>query len=434
MSIVPKPTKVLPKMHKSRVLIIVENLPLPNDRRVWMEARQLVESGYQVSTISIKGKNATKSYEMLEGVRIYRYPAPPETSGSLSFVFEFAYCWICTFFLSLVIAFREGFDIIQACNPPDTFWLLAWFYKPFGKKYIFDHHDPCPDMYLARFGKKGIAYQLLILLEKMTFWTADVVMTVNGTMAKRGAMGRGNLPEDKVFVLQNAPDPGLEVDIPNDDTTKRGFRQVVSYLGVLNPQDGVDSFVQAAKIMVEEHNQKDVLFVVMGAGDAEADLQKLTETLGIADQFHFTGWADLDIKRQYLSVSDVCVDTAPKDDYSDLCTPNKILEYMSMGKPMVTFDLTETRALAQNAALYAEPGDIHDMADKIVGLLDSPEIRTQMGEFGRRRVAIELAWRHQKHNLLAAYEAVQDSSQPAEELIQDPLGIDLSQQESGAGD
>lgn len=414
----------------SRVLIIVENLPVPNDRRVWLEATQLVQSGYQVSVISIKGKNATKSHEVLEGVRIYRYPPPPETSNSLSFIFEFAYCWICTWLLSLLVAFREGFDIIQACNPPDTFWLLAWFYKPFNKKYIFDHHDPCPDMYLARFGKKGIAYHLLVLLEKLTFWTADVVMTVNGTMAKRGALGRGNLPEDKVFVLQNAPDPGLYSDSTPDEQVKKGFPFVISYLGVLNPQDGVDTFVKVAQVMLKKYHRNDVLFVIMGSGDAEQTLRDEVHRLGLADAFHFTGWADLTIKQQYLSVSDICVDVAPKDDYSDLCTPNKILEYMSMGKPIVAFDLTETRALAQSAAQYAEPGNIGDMAEKIVGLLASEEVRHQMGEFGRRRVAVELAWRHQKDTLLSAYDRAVNSGPSRQSMSIDTHAGELIAQET----
>lgn len=410
---------------KSRVLIIVENLPVPQDRRVWLEATQLVRSGYQVSVISIKGKDATKTHEVLEGVRIYRYPAPPNTSGKLSFVLEFIYCWLATFVLSLVVAYREGFDIIQACNPPDTFWLLSWIYRPFRKKYIFDHHDPSSDMYLARFGKKGPIYRLLILLEKLSFWSADVVMTVNQTMAERGAVRRGKVPEDRVFVLQNAPDPGLLASIEPDKALKNGFNHVVSYLGVLNPQDGVDAFVHVAHTMVHTHGRTDVLFVIMGAGDSEQSLRNLVAELSLERFFHFTGWADLDIKRQYLSISDVCVDVAPKDDYSDLCTPYKILEYMSVGKPVVAFDLTETRALAQEAALYANPGETGDMATKIISLLESEEQRSRMGEYGRDRVEVELAWRFQKHNLLAAYEKVRGA-----EGSSDTIPVDWAQGES----
>lgn len=393
---------------KNKVLIIVENLPVPNDRRVWLEATSLRDAGYKVSVISIKGKNATKSREVLDGVTIYRYPAPPQTGGTISFIIEFAYCWLATFFLSIVILAREGFDIIHACNPPETFWLIGLIYKPFGKKFIFDHHDLSPEMYESRFGKRGIAYRLLVLLEWLTFRTADTVITTNETH-KRIAIERGKYPADKIFIVRSGPDHNRLRPGDIDPSLKNNRNYMVSYLGVINPQDGVDLFVRAAAYIVHEMKRDDVQFVIMGTGDAEPALHELSAELGLNGQMCFTGWVELETIRRYLSTSDVCVDSIPKTSYSDACTMNKILEYMSAARPIVTFDLIESRVSAQEAAVYARPNEISDLAAKIVELLENEPARARMGAFGRRRIENELAWEHQRKNLIAAYEFVKSS-------------------------
>lgn len=387
------------------VLIIVENLPVPNDRRVWLEATTLRDAGYHVSVISITGTNATERFERREGVAIYRYPAPPTTSGTLSFIWEFTYCWIRTFLLSIKILFRERFDIIHACNPPETFWLLGLMYKLLGKKFIFDHHDLSPEMYLSRFGRKGLAYRLLLLLERLSFRTADVVITTNETH-RRVAMERGSVPAERIFIVRSGPDHNvLRPDEP-DPSLRNGKPYMVSYLGVLNPQDGVDTFVKVASIIVHERLRDDIQFVVMGSGDAEADLRRLCDSLDLQKHVHFTGWAELDTIRRYLSTSDVCVDTMPKTPYSDAATMNKILEYMSMARPIAVFDLVESRVSAGDAAAYAIPDDADDLAATILALLDDPERRQEMGRLGRSRIENELAWEHQKEHLLAAYDAL----------------------------
>jgi len=390
---------------KGKVLIIVENLPVPNDRRVWLEATTLHQAGYQVSVISIKGKNAAKPHEILDGISVYRYPAPPLTRGTLSFVWEFAYCWVMTFILTIVVAFREGFDTIHACNPPETFWLIGLFYKLFGKRFLFDHHDLSPEMYFSRFGKQGLAYKLLLLLERLTFATADVVVTTNETH-QRVAIERGKFPSEKVFVVRSGPDHQVLRPRPPEEALKRGWQYMVSYLGVLNPQDGVDLFVQAAAHTVHQLQRQDILFVVMGAGDAEPDLRKLSRDLGVGAHVHFTGWVDMDSITRYLATSDVCVDTMPKTPYGDASTMNKILEYMSAARPIVAFDLVESRVSAQGAAVYARPNDVPDLAEKIVALLADEARRARMGAAGRKRIETELAWEHQQPNLLAAYELV----------------------------
>jgi glycosyltransferase involved in cell wall biosynthesis len=388
------------------VLIIVENLPVPNDRRVWLEATTLRDAGYHVSVISITGKNATDLFERRDEIAIYRYPAPPTTSGALSFFWEFAYCWIRTFVLSVKILHLEGFDIIHACNPPETFWLIGVFYKLLGKQFLFDHHDLSPEMYLSRFGRKGWLYRLLLMLERLTFITADVVITTNETHRKI-ALERGKFPPDRVFIVRSGPNhETLFPDTP-DSALKNGKDYLVSYLGVLNPQDGVDTFIKVANIIVNERDRSDIQFAILGSGDAEADLHRLSQSLRLDSFMHFTGWAEQDFIRRYLSTSDVCVDTMPKTLYSDAATMNKILEYMSVGRPIAAFDLVESRVSAGDAAVFAMPDNLNDLVDIILVLLDDPERREVMGQFGRQRIVDELAWDHQKAYLLAAYDKLQ---------------------------
>jgi glycosyltransferase involved in cell wall biosynthesis len=385
-----------------RVIIIVENLPVPNDRRVWLEANTLRNAGYQVSIVSIKGKNAMKSYECLDGIHIYRYPAPPSTQGTMSFLIEFSYCWIMSFLLSLYIFFRRGFDVIHACNPPETFWLIGVIYKLLGVKFIFDHHDLSPEMYLSRFGRKGLAYKTLIFLERMTFKTADLIITTNDTH-KQIAITRGGYNPRKIFIVRSGPDLKSFQSRSPEASLKKDHSYMVSYLGVLNPQDGVDLLITTIDYIVHELSRNDILFVIMGAGDAEEDLKKQTEKLKLSEFIHFTGWVDIDMILRYLSTSDICVDSMPKNPYSDAATTNKVLEYMAIGKPIVTFDLVETRLSAQEAALYAQPDDIKDLAIKIVKLIDDEDLRMKMGEFGRRRIITELSWEHQQETLINAY-------------------------------
>jgi glycosyltransferase involved in cell wall biosynthesis len=387
------------------VLIIVENLPVPNDRRVWLEATTLHKAGYRVSVISIKGKNATASHEVLEGINVYRYPAPPATSGALSFIIEFSYCWIMSFILSIVIAFRHGFDVIHACNPPETFWLIGLLYKPFGKKFLFDHHDLSPEMYQSRFGKQGTAYKLLILLERLTFLTANRIITTNETH-KAVAIERGKVAEDKIYVVRSGPDQNKLRPGTPDEALKQGHRYMVAYLGVINPQDGVHQLIHVASTIIHEHKRTDILFVIMGTGDAEPDLRRLSRELDVDEHLCFTGWVEQDTIVRYLSTADVCVDTMPKTPYSDAATMNKILEYMSVARPIVCFDLVETRVTAGEAAVYVEPDNINDFALKLMELLGDEPKRLEMGKIGRTKIENHLAWEHQSKNLLAAYDAL----------------------------
>lgn len=390
----------------TKVLIVVENISIPSDRRVWAEAQTLVAAGYGVSTVSPMGRQRDKKlYEKREGVAIYRYPVPPPTSGALSFFFEFVYCWLATLVLSGVIAIREGFDVFQACNPPETFWIIGRLYKLLGKRFVFDHHDLSPEMYQARFRRTDILHRLLIWLERMTYRSADALIAVNEHVA-RIAGQRCGIPPERITIVRSGPDPEILRPVASDTSLKAGKRWMVCFLGVMNPQDGVDLLLHAVDYLVHRLGYGDLALALLGDGDSVASLRMLSRELDLEQHVHFAGWADLDMIRAYLSVADVCVDPIPLTAYSEFGAFNKIMEYMSMGRAIVAFDLPGTRWMAQGAALYARPNDPHDLADKIARLLDDEKLRKKMGAEGRRRIVEELGWPQQSLEYLAVYEHV----------------------------
>jgi len=387
-----------------RVLIIVENLTVPFDRRVWLEARALTEAGYKVSVICPKGENYTKSHEVLEGISIYRYPAPPPTKGTLSYIWEFVYCWFATAWLSLKVHFREGFDVIHACNPPDTFFALARIYKLFGKLFIYDQHDLCPELFLARFdAPRSFTYKLLLALEKWTYDTANVVLATNESY-KATAAGRGRVPPEDIIIVRSAPDINRFSPVEPEPELKRGRKYMVSYLGVMAPQDGVDYLIRAIDHIVHTCKREDIHFALIGSGDSYQELRKLTTALALDEYVEFTGRIpDSDVER-YLSTSEVCVSPDPKNALNDSSTMNKILEYMALGRPIVAFDLKETRYSARDGALYAKANDYRDFGDKILELLDDEKRRSEMGERNIKRLREELSWENSRVCLLRAYE------------------------------
>ncbi len=390
-----------------KVLIIVQNLPVPFDRRVWLESTTLKQAGYGVSVISPTGKHGDfkKTHEVIEGINVYRYPAPPEAEGVIGYAFEFSYAWLMTALLSLVVWVRHGFNVMQACNPPETYFLLAWFYKLFGKKLIFDHHDLSPEMYVAKGGKKGgLPYRLLLLLEKLTFKTADVVMTTN-LSHKEIAVKRGGFDPNKVFVVRSAPNLDRFTRYDPIPELKEGAPYLICYLGEMCPQDGVDHMLYAAQVVLNEHNRKDVHFTFIGGGPSLEDLRKLKSKLGLDEYITFTGRVSDDDLCRYLSTADICVDPDPFTEWSNQSTMNKIMEYMAFGCPIVAFDLKENHYSAQDAAIYATPNDVDEMAALIVDLLENPDKRQEMGSYGLNRIENELAWQYSQPHLLAAYAA-----------------------------
>ncbi|HYM82295.1 MAG TPA: glycosyltransferase family 4 protein [Candidatus Limnocylindria bacterium] len=394
---------------RGKVLHVSENLTLPFDRRVWMELNALRDQGLEVSAICPTGDGHTAPYEVLDGIHIWRYPAPPPTRGVLSYLWEFLYCWFQTARLSLVVLARRGFDVVHAANPPDTFWALAFPYKLFGRRYVFDHHDLCPELYLARFGedKEGnVLHRLLRALEWAQFRTADLVISTNESY-REVAITRGRVPPDRVVVVRSGPSRERFATVrPVDDALKRGRRYLVAYLGVMAPQDGVDHLLRAAQHMVERDGRRDVAFTLMGAGDSFEDLRRLTTELELDHCVHFTGRIPDAEVEAVLATADVCVSPDPRNPLNDRSTMNKVLEYMACGRPIVAFDLREHRASAAEGALYAEPNRDEDLAAKIAELLADPDRRRRMGEFNRHRFLERMAWEHNAGQLVRAYQSL----------------------------
>jgi glycosyltransferase involved in cell wall biosynthesis len=388
---------------RGRVLILVENLPVPFDRRVWLESRALTRAGWQVSVICPKGGPWTKSYEAIEGVHIYRYDPPPPTKGALSYLWEFAYCWVVTAFLSLRVAWERGFDVLHACNPPDTFFLLGAFYKLFGRRFLFDQHDLSPEVYVSRFRREGFWYHALLGLERLTYATADLVIATNESY-RETALRRGSLDPANVVVVRSGPEEGRFAGLPPDPALKRGRPYLVAYLGVMAPQDGVDYLLHAAQVLLERRGARDVSFTLIGSGDSYDDLVALTHELGLSDVVEFTGRIPDGDVEAILSTADVCVGPDPKNPLNDVSTMNKILEYMALGKPIVAFDLRETRYSAGDGALYARPNEVGDLAANIDQLLHDPARRAAMGEYNRERFRRGLAWEFSQVRLIEAYE------------------------------
>ncbi len=389
-------------MDGRRVLIIVQNLSVPLDRRVWLEACSLRDSGFQVSVVCPMG-DGDRSEEVLEGVLIRRYSPAPETRGLASYVYEFAYCWLKTARLVLRAHRAEGFDVIQACNPPDTYWALALPFKLAGKRFVFDQHDLCPEVYESRFQNGSrILLRGLRLLERATYAVANHVISTNESY-RAIAMKRGDLASEDVTVVRTGPDPErLRRSAPTPEW-RRGRTYLCAYLGIMGPQDGVDLALRAAAELIHA-GRDDIQFVFMGAGDSYDELVELASTLDIVDNVTFTGMARDGLVTEVLSTADVGLSPDPLNPFNDVSTMNKTMEYMAFELPVVAFDLRETRVSAEDAAVYVEPNDVVAYARAISELLDDAPRRRSMGQRGRQRVEDVLAWRHQAPRYVAAFE------------------------------
>jgi glycosyltransferase involved in cell wall biosynthesis len=388
-----------------RVLIIVENLPSPFDRRVWQEARTLTAAGYVVSIICPKGKGFEGSYEVLEGIAIYRHALPLEAAGAFGYAFEYLWSLLAEFYLSFKVLRHRGFDVIHACNPPDTIFILGRFFKLFGKKFLFDHHDISPELYEAKFNRKGLFYRLLLTLERWTFSTADVSIATNESY-RRIAIERGGMDPGKVFVVRSGPDLSRMKIVPPVQARKNGRRYLVGYVGVMGTQEGIDLLLAAVRYIVYELHREDIQFGLVGGGTELQNMRELAKELGIADYVTFSGRVPDKELLEMLNTADVCVNPDVANAMNDKSTMNKIMEYMALGKSIVQFDLTEGRVSAAGASLYAKNNDSTDLAMKLISLLDDEPLRTLMGNFGRERVANSLSWDHEAPRLLAAYDAL----------------------------
>lgn len=388
-----------------RVLIIVENLPVPFDRRVWHEATTLQKNGYEVTVISPKRDEYQLSEETIEGVRVWRHYLPEEASGAIGYLYEYSMALFWQFFLSLKLSIKHGFDAIHACNPPDTIFLIGGFFKLFGKYYVFDHHDINPELYIAKFGKKDIFYKLLCIAEKLTFRTADISIATNDSY-RNVAIQRGGMASDKVFVVRSGPNLSRMKIKPPVDRWKHGRQYMVGYVGVMGEQEGIDLLLEIVKHITSRLGRLDIHFCLIGGGPVLEDMRSLASTMSVADYVTFLGRVDDETYLEVLNTADVCVNPDTPNEMNDKSTMNKVLEYMALGKPVVQFDLQEGRYSCEEASLYAACTEVEDFADKIVALIDNESKRYKMGNIGRARIENVLSWDHQVPVLLKAYKSL----------------------------
>ena len=386
----------------NRVLIIVENLPCPFDRRVWQEALALHANGYQVCIICPKGRGYDASYECLEGVHIYRHPLIVEAESALGYGLEYSLSLLMELWLTLRIAVTRGFDVLQGCNPPDTIFLIARVFKLFGKRFIFDHHDINPELYEAKFDRRDVWYRLLRRLERWTFRSADVSIATNESY-RQIAIERGGMSPSKVFVVRSGPDLSRIQVVPPNPVMRRGKRYLVGYVGVIGKQEGLDLLLESIAYIRRERARNDVQFAIIGAGTELPALKDQSRRMQIDDTVEFFGRVPDRELWEILSTADVCVNPDRANEMNDKSTMNKIIEYMALGKPIVQFDLTEGRFSAASASLYARRNDTRDFGYKLCELLDDARLRESMGKAGRARVESDLAWHHQVPRLLEAY-------------------------------
>lgn len=390
---------------KEKVLIIVENSTVPPDPRVWKEALALRAAGYEVTILCPKWKGFERHYEVVEGIHIYRHPVPPEARGLLGYLLEYGCSLFWEFLYTWRIYLERGFNVVQACNPPDDIFLVVLPFKLFGVKFIFDHHDVNPELYLAKYQRKDFFYHLLVWLEKATFRFSDVVITTNESY-KEVAVTRGSRSPEDVFVVRNGPDLKTFKLVAPEPSLKHGKRYLVGYVGVMGTQEGVDILLNAAEY-IRSLGRKDVHFTCVGEGPAFRDLNEMVKQKGLEQMVNFTGRISDQDLLAILSTADVCVNPDRPCTMNDMSTMIKIMEYMALGKPIVQFDLKEGRISAREASLYCDnENQVVDFANKILWLLDHPEEREKMGKAGRTRVENELAWDYSIEHLLAAYDKV----------------------------
>ncbi|TDW94254.1 MULTISPECIES: glycosyltransferase family 4 protein [Kribbella] len=391
-------------MSGPRVLIIIQNLWVPFDRRVWLECQALVAAGYDVTVVCPKGPG-DPSYEVIDGVTVHKYNAYAPGGSKVSFVWEYAYSFLAT--LRLVFRARKAgkFKVLQACNPPDIFWPIAMLLRRLdGTKFVFDHHDLCPELFQSRFGgTTSLPYKGLRFLERMTHRKADHVISTNDSY-RRIAITRSGKANHDVTVVRTGPDPDKLLRGAADESLRRGHRYLVTYIGVMGPQDGVDIVVRAADHIVNNLQRTDIAFTLMGGGDSFDDVVALRDELGLTEYVEFTGRVPDETVLAVMSTADLGLSPDPKNPLNDVSTMNKTMEYMAFELPVVAFDLIETKVSAADAAVYVEPNDVAQYGDAIVALLDDQVRRRRMAKLGRERVEQVLAWKHQQKAYLEVYD------------------------------
>lgn len=407
-------------MNEPHVLIIVQNLPVPLDRRVWLECQALIARGYHVSVICPRGPG-DPTRQRIDGVELFKYAPAPEAGGLLGYVWEFTYSWLRTALLSLAVWRRRRFHVLQACNPPDTYWLLALLWRVRGVAFVFDHHDLNPELFISRFGQpqgwlKRLEYAGLRWLERRTIRSADRVISTNESY-KAIAVNRGGRRPGHVTVVRSGPDTATMRPIYPTHPRPEGTLELV-YLGIMGPQDGVDQVLLVMAELVHRRGRSNVTATLLGFGDCLEDLKKLSVQLDLDDHVTFTGRVDRVAIAEYLSRADIGLCPDLKTPLNDVSTMNKTMEYMSYGLPAVSFDLVETRVSGGNTVLYTESGDVLAFADNVERLLDDVALRVELGRKARERVSSELDWRPQAEAFVGVFDEVSGFSHPGPAIPQ----------------
>ena len=387
----------------TRILIIVQNLPVPFDRRVWLECQALVSAGYQVAVVCPKG-DGDPAYQVIDTVQLYKYRPYAPGGSKLGFIAEYGYSFLATAWQTLKARRSGRFAAMQACNPPDIFWPIALALRALDRtRFVFDHHDLCPELYESRFPDgPRLPYRMLRAMERRTHRTANHVISTNDSY-RDVAVQRSGKPAADVTVVRTGPDPERLRRGPEHPELRRGRRYLAAYIGVMGPQDGVDIVLRAAEVVIKKLGRDDIAFTLIGKGDCFDDLVALRDELNLAGHVEFTGRAPDDLVAQILSTADVGLSPDPKNPLNDVSTMNKTMEYMAFELPVVAFDLRETRVSAAGAAVYVKPNDIADYAAAIADLMGDEPRRSEMGKLGRARVEQELAWSYQERAYLDVY-------------------------------
>lgn len=395
-----------PAAKRRRVLIIVENLPVPFEARAWNEATTLAAHGYSVSVICPARTRFQQRCEIIDGVFVYRHPLPlPGTRTWLAYVAEYATASFWQWWLTWRVLFERGFDVIHACTPPDTLFPIGLAFKLLtGTRFVFDHRDLSPELYAVKFGRRDLVYRLLLRLERCSFRVADVVISANESY-RRVAVERGGVDPHRVWVVRSGPTPERLRHVAPNQALKHGREYLVGSIGAMARRNGGHYLLDAARYIVHEFARRDVQFMLIGRGKEIQALRAHSATLGIADYVTFAGRFPDTNGPEMLHTADVCVSADEVDELTDKSTIDTVMDYMAAGRPIIQFDTTEGRCSAQGAALYARPNDARDLAEKVLALLDDPERRRAMGAVGLERVRSELAWTHQAIQLLASYDA-----------------------------
>lgn len=389
-------------MSKPAILIIVENLPVPLDRRVWQESCALRDAGYEVVVICPKMRGYTKPYELLDGIHIYRHWISEEAGGFVGFFREYASALWGEWWLAWKAWRKHRFKLIHLCNPPDLLWLVVWPFKAlFGTKVIYDVHDAWPEMFEAKFGGRGLFYWAVRVFERMTYAVADVVLVTNRSVMQIALDRGGKLPWE-VFEVRTAPKIAT-TQAKADSALRKGRKYLVGYVGVMGNADGVDYLVNAAAHIVHKLGRRDVQFLLMGTGPEHVNLVAQRDRLGLQEFVDLPGRVSNEFLFSALQTIDLGVACDPINPYNDHCTMNKTLEYMAFGKPQVMFATKEGRASAGVAAVYVEENSAEKLGEAIMRTLDDVEGRARMGIVGERRMLTDLNWERSVEALLSAY-------------------------------